>query len=291
MAKILVTGAAGGFGRLIVEALRERGHAVVGTMRDVDGRNRAAAQAMRDHDVTAVEMDVTREDSVERGVSLAMSKLGGLDVVVNNAGVGVLGYQESFTADDWKRLFDVNVFGVQRVNRAVLPSMREQRSGVLLHISSLLGRIAMPFYSPYVASKWALEALAEGYLVELSQLGIESAIVEPGGYPTAFMDNLLRPSDSARAKGYAALPLNPEGFLNGFEHAMAANPAQDPRLVADAVMRVIEAPAGQRPFRTVADKMGMGDAIQPYNEHFARVTEGLYKAFGIDFLLRLSRAG
>ena len=110
------------------------------------------------------EIDVTDEASVESGVASATKQAGGLDVVVNNAGVGVLGLQETFDVDDWKKLFDVNVFGVQRVNRAVLPHMRERGSGLIIFVSSLLGRMTIPFYGPYNASKWALEALAEDLL-------------------------------------------------------------------------------------------------------------------------------
>lgn len=283
MAKILVTGASGGFGGLTVSALVGRGHDVVATVRDAAGRNRKAADELRSLGARVVEMDVTSDGSVQS----AISSVGELDVVVNNAGVGVLGFQEAFTPDDWKKIFDVNVFGVQRVNRAVLPAMRARGRGLLLHVSSLLGRFSIPFYGPYVASKWALEALAESYRVELSALGVDVAIVEPGGYATSFMSNLVKPSDGERSAGYASVPLQPQPFFEGFEAALAANPAQKPQDVADAIVRVIETPAGRRTFRTVVDQMGMGAAIAPYNEHLARLTAGLYGAFHMDQLLQL----
>ena len=283
MARVLVTGASGGFGKLVVVALAAKGHEVVATARDIAGRNAGVAAELRAAGAAVLDMDVTRDASV----AAAIEQVGDLDVVVNNAGVGVLGFQESFTADDWKKIFEVNVFGVQRVNRAVLPSMRRKGRGLLLHISSLLGRISIPFYGPYNASKWALEALAEAYRVELSGLGIDVAIVEPGGYPTTFMNNLVRPSDASRGQGYATLPLQPEPFFEGFEKALASNPAQNPADVAEAIVRVIETPAGQRPFRTVVDKMGMGVHIAPYNEHLEKIHAGLFAAFHIDSLLKL----
>ena len=130
---------------------------------------------------------------IERFIA-AVDQAGGLDVVINNAGVGVLGLQEAFTIDDWQKLFDINVFGVQRVNRAVIPGMRARGSGLLIQVASILGRMTIPFYGPYNASKWALEALSENYRTELSGFGVDCCIVEPGGYPTNFMANLMTPS-------------------------------------------------------------------------------------------------
>lgn len=286
-ARILVTGASGGFGRLTVAALLKRGHAVAGTLRDVRGKNQKVAGDLSTLGAAVVEMDVTQDASVASGVKQALADLGGIDVVVNNAGVGVLGVQETFTPDEWQRVFNVNVFGVHRVIRAVLPHMRERGSGLLLQISSLLGRMAIPFYGPYNASKWALEALSENYRVELSGFGVDTSIIEPGGYPTTFIDALIRPGDRSRDASLGDMPKIADDFLNGFEKALAANPAQNPQNVADAIVRVIETPAGQRPFRTVVDKMGMGDAIQPYNDQLEKLTTGIYTAFGIGHLREL----
>lgn len=208
-------------------------------------------------------------------------------MVVNNAGVGVLGIQETFTIDDWKKVFEVNVFGVQRVVRAALPAMRKQGEGLLLQISSLLGRMTIPFYGPYNATKWALEAMSENYRTELSGLGVDVCIVEPGGFPTTFMERLVRPSDNERIKEYGPFAQAPQMALENFEKAMAANPAQNPQNVADAVAKLVDTPAGQRPFRTVVDVMGMGAAIQPYNQQLATLTAQVYNAFGMGEVLKL----
>lgn len=287
MSKILITGASGGFGRLTVSALLNAGHNVVATMRDITGRNRVVSEELSKSGAQVVELDVTEEMSVQNGVDRAFNLLGAIDVVINNAGVGVLGFQESFTPEDWRRVFEVNVFGVQRVNRAILSRMKEQRQGLLIQISSLLGRVTIPFYGPYNASKWAVEALAENYRVELSQFGIESCIVEPGGYPTTFIDHLVKPSDSSRSVAYVEMNQTPEGFLKGFEQALASNPAQDPKNVATAIVELIAKPRGERPFRTVVDKMGMGDSVTGYNEYLDKVTNGIYSAFGIGHLLKI----
>jgi len=287
VANVLITGTSSGFGKLTVMSLLQKGHVVVATVRDIQGRNRAPGEELAGLGAQVVEMDVTDDSSVEAAVAQALESVGGLDVVVNNAGLGVLGVQESFTPDDWRRVFDVNVIGVQRVNRAVLPHMRERGSGLLVHISSLLGRMTLPFYGPYNASKWALEAMSENYRVELSSFGIDVAIVEPGGFATPFAESLMRPSGQSDDVSLVEMQKQAEGLLHGFGEALAANPAQDPQNVADAVVKVIETPAGQRPFRTVVDTMGMGDAIQPYNEQLETITSSIYSAFGMGHMLEL----
>lgn len=283
--KVLITGASGGFGKLTVNTLLSQGHKVAASMRNVQGKNQAVAEELRKAGAEIVEIDVTDENSVNTGVQKAIELLGGLDVVINNAGVGVIGMQEHFTSEDFKKLFDINVFGVQRVNRAAIPHLRAQNSGLLIHISSLLGRITMPFYGPYNASKWAVEALAENYRAELSGFGIDSAIVEPGGYPTSFMDALMKPSDHSRDEEYGDFLHAPKQMAEGFEAALKSNPGQNPQDVADAVAQLINTPVGERPFRTVVDKMGMGDPIKPYNDQLGQITSGLYEAFGIGGML------
>ena len=133
--KILITGSSSGFGRLTAEALLSRGHCVFATMRDPDGKNQEAASRLKSFAesvagvVHVLRLDVTSDREVSEAVQDAVSREGFLDVVVNNAGIGTGSFVESYTVDQLKRLFEVNVFGVQRVNRAVLPHMRERRSG------------------------------------------------------------------------------------------------------------------------------------------------------------------
>lgn len=287
MTYAMVTGANGGFGRLIVKTLLRDGLGVIATMRDIAGRNAAAADELQRDGAFIVEMDVTDEGRVNKGVAQALEKAGHLDIVVNNAGVGVLGFQETFTPDDWKRLFDINVFGVQRINRAVLPHMRTRRSGLLIHISSLLGRVAIPFYGPYNASKFALEALADNYKIELARFGIESVIIEPGGYGTTFVNNLMRPSGKETIDSYGDLSGVPEQMLKAFEKNFEGPNAPNPQWVADAVSDLIKKPRGERPFRTVVDRLGMGAAVEPYNKAADELQLGLFTAFGMADSLKL----
>lgn len=285
---ILVTGANSGFGNLIVTDLVKAGHRVAGSVRDPEGRNAEAASALRDLGVEVVDLDVTDDASVIAGVAAARGALGDIDVLINNAGVGVIGLQESFSDKDFHRVFDINVFGVQRMIRAVLPRMRARRSGLILNISSLLGRVTFPFLGPYNATKWALEAISENYRTELSQFGVEVAVIEPGGFPTNFFTGLLRPSSRDREVEYGDLASAPDAMIEGMGTTLAAIPEQVPQVVADAVVDVINMAPGTRPFRTEVDRSGMGEPIKPYNDQLARVTEALYTNFGMEGMLKLN---
>lgn len=285
--KVLITGANGGFGRLTVESLLSRGHKVAATMRNTETKNKIASDELRALGAFVVELDVTDDESVNTGVQKAIELLGGLDVVVNNAGVGVVGMQEFYTSEDFKYLFDVNVVGVQRVNRAALPFMRSQSNGMIIYVTSILGRMVMPFYGPYNATKWAMESLAENYRVELSGFGIENCIVEPGGFPTTFFANIMPPSDSSRIESYGDFMNVPNQMAEGFGAAMQNAPGQKPEIVSEAIVGLIEAEKGTSKFRTVVDAMGMGTPIEPYNEHLEGVMTGLYSAFQMEGMLKV----
>lgn len=277
---ILITGANSGFGLLTTKLLLQQGHHVVASMRDPNHRNAKTAHEIKQLGGMVVDIDVTNEESVTTGITEAIKLAGHLDVLVNNAGVGVLGLQEAFTTDDIKSVFEINVFGLNRMIRAVLPHFHQRHSGLILNVSSILGRMTIPFYGPYNASKWAVEALSENYRTELSKFGIDVTIVEPGGFPTEFIDRLVKPSDTVRLQHYGDMAAAPQAALEGFEQALAANPAQNPQLVADAIADVIAKTPGSRPFRTVVDKMGMGEPIAAYNEQLASITQNIYQAFG-----------
>ncbi len=286
--KILITGASGGFGKLTVAKLIANGHQVAAGMRDVNGRNKATAEALQALGAIVIELDVTNDESVTKGVNAAIENLGGLDVLMNNAGIGSSGMLEFFTTADFQKLYEVNVFGVQRMNRAVVPFFRKQKSGLIVYTSSLLGRISLPFYGLYQSSKWALEALAENYRVELSTFGIENCIVEPGGFPTTFAENLMSPSDASQVDNYGDFIQAPQKMGENFHNVLMNNPQQDPQRVADAFAELIDKPTGEKPFRTTVDFIGMGDHVAKYNEHLGQVTTGLYTNFGIIGMLSVA---
>lgn len=287
--KILVTGASGAFGKLTCIALVKSGHKVVGTMRALSGKNENVSVELKSNGVELVEMDVTNEQSVNLGVNSAIEKMGGLDIVFNNAGIGANGILESFTADDIQKMFDVNVFGVQRLMRAVLPHLRKQGKGTIIHTSSCIGRITTPFLASYSASKYALESLAEGYRAELSGFGIESCIIEPGGFPTNFMDAMLKPSDTDRLNQYGEMATLPDASIKGYVAYVESIPEQRPERVAEAVVALIDIPFGEKPFRTVVDFSGLKQPIENYNKSLTETTKIIYTANGVDNLLKLNK--
>jgi len=160
------------------------------------------------------------------------------------------------------------------MNRAVLPHMRKQRSGLLIHISSGAGRVVIPSLGFYCASKWALEALAEEYRYELASLGIDSVIIQPGAYPTAVFDNLERAADTAREEGYGAVSGIADRFL-----VMSLGTKANPQEIADVVLRTIETPPGQRKLR---QRVGNGvQGIVDLNQLSEQVQGQILAAFGM----------
>lgn len=284
---ILVTGASSGFGNLMVADLVKAGHRVAGTVRDPEGRNKEAAQTLRNLGVEVVDIDVTDDASVDAGVAAAEAALGQIDVLVNNAGAGAHGLQENFSGDDFQRIFDVNVFGVQRMTRAVLPKMRARQSGLILNVTSLLGRVTVPFLGPYNAAKWAVEALSENYRWELSQFGVDVAVIEPGGFPTNFFTNLIQPSSRDRDASYGEFAGAPEAMLQSMGESLSNNPLQVPQIVSDVVLEVIHTTPGQRKFRNEVDKSGMADPVIPMNRQAEKATEVLFTAYGMEGMMKL----
>src|SRR5712664_37457 len=247
---VLITGASSGFGRLIAETLARKKLQVFATMRNVKGRNAAAAREIAElakHEslsLQVVELDVTDDLSVESAVSKIVLQCGRIDVLVNNAGYGIMDLAETVTMAQARRQFDTNFFGVLRMNRAVLPAMKRQGSGLLLHVSSGAGRLAIPGMGLYCASKFAMEALAETYRYELASQGIDSVVIEPGAYATPIMEKLERGEDPARKTEYGEMAQVPEEL-----RAKIAGSQANPQEIADAVLQMIETPAGQRQLR------------------------------------------
>jgi NAD(P)-dependent dehydrogenase (short-subunit alcohol dehydrogenase family) len=277
---VLITGSSTGFGRLFSDTLARKGHTVFATMRDSGGRNAKNASEIRtlaakeSLPIHVLEMDVTDDASVQRAVDAAVAKAGRIDVVINNAGYALTGLAEAVTTEQAQRLMDTNFLGPVRVNRAVLPHMRRQRSGVLMHISSGAGRITVPSMGFYCASKFALEALAESYSYELASQGIESVIVEPGPYETAVFGNMVMAADEARTDTYGAVK-QISAKLNAALSSVAGNP-QD---VADVVLRIIETPAGEKQLRYLVSPQTLG--VDQINALSQQVQANVLEAFGV----------
>ena len=180
-----VTGAARGIGLRIVEAALAQGDAVVATSRDAGSlRERFAGNAS----LLAVSLDVTDESQAAAAVAAALGRFGRIDVLVNNAGFGLLGAVEEASADEVRRLYETNVFGLLNVTRVALPSMRERRSGRVINISSVGGYRSGPGFGVYCSTKFAVEGISEALHGELAPLGVQVTVVEPGYFRTEFLD-------------------------------------------------------------------------------------------------------
>lgn len=262
---ILITGAGSGIGKLSAETLARAGHTVYATMRDIAGCNAGRAQAMRDWaaahgaDLHPLELDVLSQASADAAVAAIVREQGRLDVVMQNAGHLVIGPTEAFTAEDMQHAFDTNFYGAQRVNRAALPQLRRQQSGLMLWISSTTTKGGFPpFMGPYGAAKAAMDSLAVSLSYELARFGIETSIVVPGAFTrgTEHFPSAGKPSDQARVAAYARY----DGVMDQVGARLSALTPDDatPQAVADEIARIVDLPAGSRPARSVVDFVGDG---------------------------------
>ena len=195
-----ITGAARGIGARIVEAALAQGDAVVATSRDATSlQQRFGAQP----GLLALALDVTSEAQAAAAAEAALARFGRIDILVNNAGYGLLGAVEEASADEVRRLYDTNVFGLLNVTRAVLPSMRTRRRGHVINISSLGGYRSGAGFGVYCSTKFAVEGLTEALADELSPLGIKATIIEPGYFRTDFLDARSLSVSQARIDDYA----------------------------------------------------------------------------------------
>src|SRR5260370_6335023 len=231
---ILITGASTGFGRDTVETLARAGHTVFASMRDPEGKNRKHAEALRKQTIEVVELDVSRDASVDRGVQEVLKRAKRIDVLVNNAGIMSAGVTEAFTSEQATIVFNTNVVGVLRTTRAVLAAMRGQGEGLIVNVGSILGRVTFPFFGIYGASKFAVEALTDSLRYEVSQLGIDVVLVQPSAYPTPLYENLQLPADADRAAAHGAAGETPGGTLKHFMTTIHPAAAPNPHAAAEA---------------------------------------------------------
>lgn len=264
--KILITGCSSGFGLDAAKTLADKGHHVYATMRAVEGRNAGPARELRDYQpgaggsISVHDMDVTSDESV----AAAVGEMGDVDVLINNAGYGYGGPVESFTGDEIRAQLDLNIVGTARVASAVLPGMRARGDGLIIQVSSTAGRGAFPGFGVYHASKWGLEGMSEAMRYELSPLGIDVVIVEPGPFATNFFDNLKQGSRQEVMSAYGHVGEFFQGFEGTVRELFANGDAPtDPHIVVDIFERLIDMPKGTRPLRTIA---GLDFGFQAVND-------------------------
>jgi NAD(P)-dependent dehydrogenase (short-subunit alcohol dehydrogenase family) len=282
---ILITGASSGFGRDTAETLQRAGHTIYASMRAAQGKNREAAEALRTLGIKTVELDVSDDASVEAGVKEVLAEAGTIDVLVNNAGIGSAGVTEAFTAEQAKVVFETNVIGLLRVTRAVLPSMRQKRDGLIINIGSILGRVTFPFLGIYGASKFAVEALTDSLRYELSLLGVEVVAVQPSAYPTNFFPGIQTPADIEVTESYGDVGHIPDAMFKSFTSRFEGKDAPNPHDVAEAIATLVGQSKGSRAARTV---VGAAFGADKANEDVAPVQAQAVEALGLSHLEKIA---
>lgn len=227
-----ITGCSSGFGYELAQILLEAGHRVVVTARNIETvrpfERRFAERAL------CLALDVTSSEQITAAVTQAIRHFGGIDVLVNNAGYGLIGAVEESTDAEARALFDTNFFGLLDVTRALLPHFREKKRGHIINLSSVAGLVGSAGFGLYNASKFAIEGLSEALSLELKPLGIAVTLVEPGPFRTAFLGRSL--SRSSEIADYAAI----SGAMRDYARDNDGHQKGDPRKAAQAILTISE---------------------------------------------------
>ncbi len=248
-----ITGASSGFGRAFAEHAISRGYNVVASARNVDRLQDLVALAPSR--VLTVRLDVNRTQDIQPAIDAAVTRFGRIDVLINNAGYGVVGAVEETPEAEWRAIMDTNFFGAIAVTQAALPVLREQRSGAIVNISSLGGQLSFAGFSAYSASKFALEGASEALAMELAPFGIKVLVVEPGAFRTELMGDATRRMTPMQAYETTV------GGTRALASGMHGTQQGDPRKAAAAIEKALDAPV--TPLRL---QLG-ADAVEAVRNH------------------------
>jgi NAD(P)-dependent dehydrogenase (short-subunit alcohol dehydrogenase family) len=249
----MITGASRGFGAETAKAVLAAGGKLIATARKTDALEYLGKNA----NVFAAALDVTNESQVKTAVDAALKHFGRIDVLVNNAGYGLLGAVEESSAEEVENIYRTNVFGLLNVTRAVLPAMRKQKSGHVINISSIGGYGSYPGWGVYSSTKFAVEGITESLRGELAPLGIHATVVEPGFFRTDFLDSSSLIKTANVISDYAETVGKMRDFAEGHNHQQPG----DPKKLAEAILQLANAaeppvrlPLGSDTLKRIADK-------------------------------------
>lgn len=278
----LITGGTDGLGKAAAIALARKGYLVFAAGRSVEKREALERIAHEEHiNIRALEMDVCDHASVQIAVELALEKGGGIDVLINNAGVGYMGVIEELRLSDFRRQFETNVFGVLSVTKAVLPHMRQRRAGRILMISSAAGIVSPPTYGAYSASKRALEGLSDALRLEMYPFGVHVILIEPGYIVTNFQQTakeLAQPyAEKAESSPYARIYSSTWAAANRARSGSKATPEDCARVIQKAIEAAH--PKARYTVTPLARWVSLGKRILPDSvlDSFLRKTYGITK--------------
>ncbi len=259
---IFITGTSTGFGKLTAITLANAGHSVVAGMRNITGKNAAAAQELSlIPNIEVVEIDITSDESVKLAFEKVLAKYGKIDVLVNNAAVSGFGLLEGYSLDKVRQMFEVNVYGVLRTYQAVLPAMRKEKNGLIINITSGASGHTLPFMVPYLASKFVVESITEGAQDELADFGIENVSIQPGVYPTEMTNGTKTGINADKEDIIAEYGDAATEKFNALGTALFGKMAQfnmNPQTIADGILELVNKPKGTRPLRLPLDAIAQG---------------------------------
>jgi len=266
---VFITGTSTGFGKLMTITLSKAGHTVIAGMRGTTDKNEAVAKELSAlSNVEVVDIDVTDDASVKKAFESVLSKYGKIDVLVNNAGLAGFGLVEAYSIDQIKKFFEVNFYGVIRTYQAVLPSMRKEKSGLIINLTSGASGHSLPFMGPYLASKFGVEAITESIQDELSQFNIENVTIQPGVYPTEMNSGSkagVQADKPEIAKEYDPVATDMFNAIGAGLFGKMAEFDMDPQVIADGVLNLINMEQGTRPLRYPLDAIAQGTDIEFIN--------------------------
>jgi len=257
---IVITGTSSGFGALMVKKFAAEGFKVIATMRGSNDKNsEIAGKLSAMENVEVMELDVAEDSSVKTAIEAILEKYKKIDVIINNAAIQGTGLLEAYSLEQFHKIMNINVYGILRIYREVLPSMRSEQDGLIINISSNAGRFSPPFQVPYNSSKFALEGLTEGGYDELIGQGIETILIEPGAFMTemytkqgthADRDEILDQYGEDTAIMMTGFGAKLGGALQKHQPEASA--------IAEAALALVKMEKGTRPLRTSVDPIAQG---------------------------------
>jgi len=266
---VFITGTSTGFGKLTAATLANAGYTVIAGMRGINGKNKTVAKELSSKpNIEVVEIDVTDDSSVTNAFEKTLEKYGRIDVLINNAAVSGFGLLEAYSLDKIRQMFEVNFYGVIRTYQAVLPSMREHKSGLIINITSGASAHTSPFMVPYFASKFGVESITEGLQDELKQFNIDNVSIQPGVYPTEMNTGEKAGVNSDKPEiSDAYNPVATEQF-NAIGSALFGKMKEfnmNPQTIADGILELIQMKEGSRPLRFPLDAVAQGTDLEFIN--------------------------
>ena len=284
MKNVVITGSSNGFGESAAKIMADSGYRVWATMRESTQRNAQKKEALESYSdkITVVEMDVTEDESVRDAFSIILQEIEKVDVLINNAGIMYTGITEAFSVEQAHTQMNTNYYGAIRATQAVLPGMRKAGNGLIINVSSIAGRIAVPYFGTYCATKFALEAYSQSLRYEVAPCGVDITLVEPGPFSTGLFAAIKQPERSDVIDSYGELKNVPDTLFAGFGEMLKNGEFPDPKLVVDAYLSLAESEPSTRPMRT---QVGVSWGVDELNRMSQPIQDNILEGLQIaDYL-------